>query len=78
MNAMIITRFVILWFVMYFVTNMFGFSFINPHDGFGSSLTGMSRWIYNEILGTIVAWLFAILWGMKAASDIHYSQEDKK
>ena len=78
MNAMIITRFVILWFIMYIATNKFGLCFINPHDLLGSSLTGMSRWIYNEILGTIVAWLFAILWGMKTASDIHYSQEDKK
>ena len=78
MNAMIVTRFVILWFIMYIATNMFGLSFINPHDLFGSSLTGMGRWIYNEILGTIVAWLFAIFWGMKTASDIHYSQERKK
>lgn len=68
MNMMVVTRFVILWFIMYIVTNMFGFSFINLHDAFGSSLTGMSRWIYNEILGTIVAWLFAILWGMKTSS----------
>lgn len=78
MNAMIITRFIILWFIMYIATNKFGLSFINPHDLFGSSLEGWCRWVYNEILGTIFALLFAIFWAMKTASDIHYSQEGKK
>jgi len=62
---------------MYIATNLFGLSFINPHDLFGSSLEGWGRWVYNEILGTMVAWLFAIFWAMKSASDIHYSKEHK-
>ena len=78
MNWVIFSRFLILWFIMYIATNLFGVCFINPHDLFGSELIGMSRWIYNEILGTITSWLFAILWGMKTASDIHYTQEIKK
>lgn len=75
---MVVTRFIILWFIMYIATNLFGLSFINPHDLFGSSLEGLGRWIYNEILGTMLAWIFAIFWAMKTATDIHYSQEDKK
>lgn len=75
---MIVSRFIILWFIMYIATNLFGLSFINPHDLFGSSLEGLGRWIYNEILGTMLAWIFAIFWAMKTATDIHYSQEDKK
>lgn len=78
MNLMIICRFLILWFIMYIATNLFGLSFINPHDLFGSSLEGWCRWVYNEILGTIVVLLFAIFWTMKTATDIHYNQECKK
>ena len=75
---MIFSRFLILWFIMYIATNLFGVCFINPHDLFGISLTGTGRWIYNEILGTITSWLFAILWGMKTASDIQYNNKVRK
>lgn len=64
---MCIIRFIILFLILYLVSNCFGITFINKAADLG--LTGWPQWIYVEFINILISFLFSSLWAIKDIID---------